>query len=94
LVRKWCSQPVLNNRLHAGDLLTSAAILFSGNNYTKVALFAKFMHLPFVCKSTFFKLQRLYLVPVIDAYWQEVQAKVLEELADKPIVVLGKQWHW
>jgi len=80
---------MLNNRLHAGDLLTSAAILFSGNNFTKVALLAKFMHLPLVCSSTFFKIQRNYLVPVVDAFWAVEQGKVVDELKDQELVILG-----
>ncbi|XP_060591591.1 uncharacterized protein LOC132746454 [Ruditapes philippinarum] len=43
----WCSQPVLNKRLHSGDFLICASILMSGNNYGKLALWAEMMHLKF-----------------------------------------------
>ncbi|KAL3874220.1 hypothetical protein ACJMK2_037265 [Sinanodonta woodiana] len=69
MVHKWCSQPILNNRLHAGDLLLAAAILFSGNNFKKVAMLAKFLRLPFPGESSFNKIQRTYLILVVDNYW-------------------------
>lgn len=43
----WCSQPILNRRLHGGDLLISFAILFSGNYFNKIEIFAKILHTVF-----------------------------------------------
>ncbi|XP_070548070.1 uncharacterized protein [Ptychodera flava] len=85
----WCSQPILNRRLHAGDLAASSAALLSGNNYAKIALFAKIMNLGFVSKSTYYKIQKHYLVPCIDEYWLSHQHQVLEKYKDKEIVILG-----
>lgn len=31
VANKWCSQPILNRRMHAGDLVFASAILLSGN---------------------------------------------------------------
>ncbi|XP_070543401.1 uncharacterized protein [Ptychodera flava] len=86
---KWCSQPLLKRRLHSGDLLTSASILMSGNNYSKIALLAKMLRLKIVSSSTFFKIQRHYLVPCVDEYWLSHQQEILTKYQDKEIVILG-----
>uniref|UniRef100_A0A8W8M4P9 Uncharacterized protein n=1 Tax=Magallana gigas TaxID=29159 RepID=A0A8W8M4P9_MAGGI len=85
----WCSQPVLNRGLHSGDLLISSAILFSGNNFNKIELFAKILHMGFPSQSSFTKLQRKYLVPAVDDLWEEKQGEMTAEMADKDLVLLG-----
>ncbi|KAK3085827.1 hypothetical protein FSP39_009247 [Pinctada imbricata] len=89
ILHKWCSQPMLNNRMHAGDLLLSSSILLSGNNFKKAEMMFKFMNMPIVSPSSFYKMQRTYLVPSIDEYWLEQQKIVLDEFRNKDIVVLG-----
>lgn len=42
VANKWCSQPILNRRMHAGDLVFASAILLSGNNFQKISTLAKF----------------------------------------------------
>lgn len=73
---KWCSQPVLNRGLHAGDLMLSASILFSGNNFSKIELFARFLKLAFPGQSTFTRLQKRYLVPAVDELWTAKQTTI------------------
>ena len=50
----WASQPRLHN-MYAGNLLVPAATLVSGNNYTKLAMLAKFLNLGFVADSNFYR---------------------------------------
>lgn len=85
----WCSQPVLNQGLPGGDLLISSAILFSGNNFNKIELFAKILHMGFPSQSSFTKLQRKYLVPAVDDLWEEKQEEMTAEMANKDLVLLG-----
>jgi hypothetical protein len=80
----------MNRGLHAGDLMLSAAILFSGNNFSKMQLFANFMKLGFPGQSTFTRLQRRYLVPAIDEVWASTQRNLVERLMDKELVLLGE----
>nr|XP_034315406.1 LOW QUALITY PROTEIN: uncharacterized protein LOC105340464 [Crassostrea gigas] len=89
LAEKWCSQPILNRGLHAGDLMLSAAILFSGNNFGKMELFAKFLKLGFPGQSTFTRLQKRYLVPAVDEYWTSQQTGIVDEMSDKDLIILG-----
>nr|XP_022301675.1 uncharacterized protein LOC111109742 [Crassostrea virginica] len=86
---RWCSQPVLNRRLHGGDLQISSAILTSGNNFAKCALFAKFLKLYFPSTSKFTAIQRKYLVPTISTFWKEQQRDIIENLQGESIIALG-----
>lgn len=72
--------------------MLSAAILFSGNNFSKIELFAHFMKLGFPGQSTFTRLQRRYLVPAVDELWEENQAGIVEDLTDKDLILLGKTY--
>ena len=82
-------QPVLNRRLHGGDLQISSAILTSGNNFAKCALFAKFLKLYFPSTSKFTAIQRKYLVPTISTFWKEQQRDIIENLQGESIIALG-----
>ena len=89
LAYKWCSQPVLNRKMHSGDLMFASALLLSGNNYTKISQFASFLKLPILKPATFHKIQRTYLVPCINNYWIDVQEEILAEYRNRDVVLLG-----
>ncbi|XP_070564450.1 uncharacterized protein [Ptychodera flava] len=55
----------------------------------QIALFAKMLRLKIVSSSTFFKIQRHYLVPCVDEYWLSHQQEILTKYQDKEIVILG-----
>lgn len=86
---KWCSQPVLNRGLHAGDLMIASAILFSGNNFSKIELFSQFLNLGFLSASSFTRLQRNYLVPSVDDLWSEKKRNMVQEFRNNNLVLLG-----
>ena len=86
---RWCSQPVLNRNVLSGDLLISTAILASGNNYGKTALFARHLKMNYVSESSFNRFQTFYIVPAVQQVWTQNQAEVLDEMAGKDLVVLG-----
>lgn len=71
--------------------MLSAAILFSGNNFGKMELFAKFLKLGFPGQSTFTRLQKRYLVPAVDEYWTSQQTGIVDEMSDKDLIILGKK---
>lgn len=88
-VYRWCSQPVLNRHLHGGDLQIASALLCSGNNFSKMALYAKFLRLYFPGKVKFSNIQRTYLVPTINSFWMESQRQVVESVSGRSVVALG-----
>ncbi|XP_069138377.1 uncharacterized protein [Argopecten irradians] len=89
ICQEWSSQPVLNRKLHAGDLLISFAVLTSGNNFGKLALFARALKLHFPGSTTFNNIQRIYLIPSIDELWKEQQASLLSHFEGRDVVLAG-----
>lgn len=86
---EWASQPVLNRRLHSGDFLVCSAVLTSGNNFGKMLLWAKMLHLKFPSAWHFNRIQGTYLVPCIDQFWADHQKDILETFQNKELIVLG-----
>ena len=90
LCHVWFSQPALKWGLYCGDLRMSAAILFSGNNYKKVALMAKYLNMPCMGPVSFHRLQRHYLVPAVEHVWKAEEQRVIDARKNQPMVMLGK----
>jgi hypothetical protein len=51
----------------------AAATVTSGNNFQNITLLAKALNLPILSISTFYKIQRTYVVPGIDQFWLQCQ---------------------
>ena len=71
------------------DLLEGAAILFSGNNFAKMELFSRFMHMPFINEATYYRYQSNYLVPVVEKTWEDIRERNIDPCKDEPVVLLG-----
>ena len=85
----WTSQPMIKN-MPAGNLLTSAAILFSGNTFSRIAQFASFLKLLFFSHSTFNNIQNKFLFPLVDKAWTEERSSVLEAIKrEGPVNLIG-----
>ena len=63
--------------------------ILSGNNFGKIALFAKFLGLCFPGKTAFSRLQNKCVVPVVTRYWENLKQSALEEHRAAGIVVSG-----
>ena len=85
----WNSQPLIKN-IAAGNLLSSAAILFSGNTFSHIAQFASFLNLKFFSHTTFYNIQNKYLFPVVNKAWKEERSSVLDEVkSNGPVNLIG-----
>lgn len=84
----WRSSKMVN-KLYVNNLLAASALLFSGNNYTKMSLFAKFMSLSFFISSTYHQYQKKFLVPQIQSWWKDMQDRMFSVLSNQPIIVAG-----
>lgn len=76
---KWDSQPIIN-RLPVGNLLVSAAILFSGNTFQRVCQIASFLKLQFFSHNTYYDIQRSYLFPLVNHTWKKKKGAYLNLL--------------
>ena len=73
-----------------GDLMIGASLLFSGNNFAKLELFSRFINMPFINKSTHYRYQSNYFVPVIEKKWEDVRATDIAKSKNEQVIVLGK----
>ena len=85
---KWGSQPTLG-KMPAGNLLISAASLFSGQIYNRLCTFAGFLNLEFVSYSSFKEHQNLYLFPVVHTTWENEQQTLLDSLNGRSVRLAG-----
>ena len=83
----WKSQPQVKGTA-AGNLLITAAIVFSGNTYKHAADFAKHLNLQFISSSYYYKIQRKIIFPVIQKAWKKNQAEVVKQLKQNKSVDL------
>ena len=91
ILNRWCAQPVLNRRLHGGDLMFALSTLTSGNNFGKLALWAKHMNFKIMSSTSFHKIQRTYLISTVDEYWEKQQREVLSSFEGHKLIVMGKK---
>ena len=86
----WQSQPLIG-KMPAGNLLLSAAILFSGQTFRHIESLAEMLNLNLMSRTPFYNIQRDNLVPVIMASWQAHQQTVFNELRrqDTPLRLCG-----
>ena len=87
--RTWESQPYIGNT-PAGNILTSAAILYSGTLPSKAFKMFQVLNLCMMSRKTFFRHQRKYLQPAVSRVWKRSQELLLTALKDKgSSLVLG-----
>ena len=84
----WQSQPLIND-MGAGNLLVAAAILFCGLTFTGISNLAKLLNLAMFSESTFYRLQKEYLFPVIHTNYNMQQDAVLEFLRGNDLKLSG-----
>ncbi|XP_075696181.1 uncharacterized protein LOC142662115 isoform X1 [Rhinoderma darwinii] len=84
----WESQP-RQGKQPLGDILASAAVLYSGSCFFKILQMVKLLNLKFIGKSTYYKNQLLYLFPTLNRHWLLEQQSIITRLRDKPVCLAG-----
>ncbi|KAM4808792.1 uncharacterized protein WCC33_009287 [Rhinophrynus dorsalis] len=88
LFHLWHSQPLLGS-MAAGNVLMSAAVLFSGSNFCKVCDMSKVLGLQQISKSTYDTYQNLFLFPTIDLHWQQERMQLEEAFSNTQLTLAG-----
>ena len=82
--KKWVSSEVLgvksHNEFSLNDSLFAAAIIISGNNYSKFALLYKALGLHFISSNTFTRFQKHCAAPVVKDIWEKMNAMIVDIL--------------
>ncbi|XP_043942729.1 uncharacterized protein LOC122814185 [Protopterus annectens] len=86
-ILSWESQPLLG-RMPAGNLMSAAAVLFSGTTYAHISRFCAYLGVEFIGKTTYYDTQSQYLFPVVQFHWHEQQKELLKD-AEGRMIRLG-----
>ncbi|KAK3099185.1 hypothetical protein FSP39_000706 [Pinctada imbricata] len=76
---EWRSQP-LSGTMPWGNLILSAAILFSGSSASRVVNLMKFASIPCFSTRTYISMQNAYLVPAINVVWSYKQGLMFDNV--------------
>ena len=85
---KFCSSYQMNE-VYANNLQVATSIMVSGNQFAKIERMARFLHLQFTSKSTYYRFQRLYVVPGINEWWMWMKQELVTEFSGQDVVVGG-----
>ena len=85
---KFCSSHEVND-IYGNNLQAAASIILSGSNFAKVERMANFLNLEFLSKSTYYRFQRLYLIPEINMWWTWMRGELVKEFLGKDVVLGG-----
>ena len=85
---RFCSSHQVND-VYANNLQAAAVIILSGSYYAKVERFAKFLKLELLSKSTYYRFQRLYLIPEINEWWSWMRSELVREFTGTDLVIGG-----
>ena len=81
---KWESSDVLfvknNGKVFVSDMIVSASILFSENNYAKIKHLFDIINVSIPKQNSFNQIQKLYCVPAVQQYWTEMKESILKVL--------------
>ena len=90
----WESSDVLvqkerGQKVYVNTVLLAASILLSGNNFSKTSLLSRCLNLGFISSSTFGRIQKLYAIPAIQGFWNDMKKVVHEVMNDGNVVLSG-----
>ena len=80
--RVWESQPHIG-KIPAGNILTSASILYAGALPAQILKMFRFMNLVTITRKTFFRHQNKFLQPAVHSVWNRHREMLLSSLREK-----------
>ncbi|XP_004911116.1 uncharacterized protein LOC101731273 [Xenopus tropicalis] len=84
----WHSQPLMGC-MAVGNILTAAAVLFSGSNFHKVYEMNSVLGLQQISKTVYDSYQNTFLFPTIDLHWQQECLRLNRAFANTPLTLTG-----
>ncbi|KAM4642780.1 uncharacterized protein O3C94_017066 [Discoglossus pictus] len=87
-VHMWHSQPLVGD-IAAGNVLTSAALLFSGCNFKRIDEMFSLLGLQRITEKAFHQYQKNILLPIIDMHWQQERQVLRMALRESPLCISG-----
>ena len=69
--------------------MIAAAIIVTGNDYEKYSLLCKFLKLHSASRSTFMRVQRKFVIPVIEQFWKDMKETIWKTFHGKSVILCG-----
>lgn len=77
---RWDLQPKIGGTRGVGNLMVAAAGEMAGIPFPKLKRFAYLMNIPFIEKSTYYRLRGNYVFPEIQNAWSSHQLQLIQEI--------------
>ena len=84
----WRSQQVIN-RSALEDVRLAASTLYSANIYAKLEAFLKLADIPFLCKTSYYNIQKKFLYGVENGAWLNKRIILINRIKKKPACSLS-----
>ena len=89
----WVSSEVLcekkNQKVFVNTLLMAAGILLTGNNFDKITLLCNFLGIDFLSSSTYYRIQRHFVVPECVRFWDDMKTEIWSTIGSESIILCG-----
>lgn len=89
----WVSSQVLceknGQEIYSTRLLLALGVIMSGSHYDKLMLFSKFLGLNFISRQTFQRIQKLYIIPSITSFCEDMKSEIWKVLTKEQLVLCG-----
>ena len=79
-IHKWQSQPTINGS-GAGNMLLSAAILFSGNTYVRISEMFSMLKVQMFSEPMYYKIQKAVLFPKLNTVYKRYRNDIYQKCA-------------
>ena len=92
-IKVWNSQPLILNRIPAGNLLLSLAMLCAGASIKKSLLVLRHMNMVIYNESTYYYHQKHLLIPAIVTFWRKYRQNLIDKLHGVEVALAGDARH-
>ena len=89
----WSSSKVLcqkkKQNVFTNNVMIAAGLFITGGHYEKFSLFCKFLGLKIISRSTFMRVQKRCVIPVIEQFWTKMKETVWNVFEGESTILCG-----
>ena len=89
----WSSSKVLcqkkKQNVFTSNVMIAAGLFITGGYYEKFSLFCKFLGLKIISRSTFMRVQKRYVIPVIEQFWTKMKETIWHVFKGESTILCG-----
>eukprot|EP00112_Aurelia_sp_Birch-Aquarium-sp1_P026001 Seg8953.4 transcript_id=Seg8953.4/GoldUCD/mRNA.D3Y31 product="hypothetical protein" protein_id=Seg8953.4/GoldUCD/D3Y31 len=89
----WRSSEIIkvinNNNIYVNDIMIPAAVVLTGNNYSKFALLCQALNIKIPGEQSFLNTQKHYIAPTVFDFWKQMSTTCSNVLGNRGLCILG-----